>query len=76
MNSGAHAPYEMVWQEADAAAAGVGTLAGAIRWLGTAAIGGVIALAVGLALMPLVNRAIVPVRSGLFPEKAAEERVV
>ncbi len=72
---GVHAPYEMVQHAADAAAAGVGALAGVTRWLVTAAIDGVIGLAVGLALMPLVNRAIVPLLSGLFPEKAAEERV-
>ena len=72
---GVHAPYESVTHAADAVADSVDTLRGVIRWVVTAAIDGVIGLAVGLALMPLVNRGIVPLFSGLFPEKAAETPV-
>jgi hypothetical protein len=72
---GVHPPYEMVRTAADAVAAGAGAAAGATRWLVTAAIDGAIGLAVGLMLMPIVNRAIVPLLSGLFPEKAAEKSV-
>lgn len=72
---GVDAPYEMVRHAADAAAAGAGSMAGAIPWLVADAIDGVIGLAVGLVLLPIVNRAIVPLLLRLFLEKAAEEPV-
>jgi hypothetical protein len=72
---GLHGPYDLVRQVADAAASAAGPLSGVFRWLVTAVLDGAIGLAVGLLLMPLVNRALVPLVSGLFPEKAAEEPV-
>lgn len=69
---GVHAPYRAVRDLAEAAAAGAGALGGTVRWVVTAAVDGVLGLAVGLVLVPVVNRAVVPLFAGLFPEKAAE----
>jgi hypothetical protein len=41
-----------------------------VTWGVTAGLDGIIGLAAGLALIPVVSRAIVPVSGWLFPEKA------
>jgi predicted DNA repair protein MutK len=63
---GWHLPYETIKHAAEA----VGGDSGFAKWAVTAGLDGVIGLALGLALIPLVTRMIVPVTGWLFPEKA------
>ena len=66
---GWHWPYDTIHHIAVAVAEAVGRATGLVEWVVTAALDGVIGLALGLALMPLVTRVIAPAVSGLFPEK-------
>ena len=66
---GWHWPYETIKHIAEA----VGGESGFVKWVVTAAIDGVIGLALGLVLIPVVNRVIVPVAGWLFPEKSVPE---
>jgi predicted DNA repair protein MutK len=67
---GWHLPYEQIKHAAAWAAATAGTAGGLVTWGVTAGLDGIIGLAAGLALIPVVSRAIVPVSGWLFPEKA------
>jgi hypothetical protein len=62
---GWHLPYEQIKQAAGAA----GGANGLLRWAVTAGLDGIVGLAAGLVLIPVVSRAIVPVGGWLFPEK-------
>jgi predicted DNA repair protein MutK len=66
---GWHLPYEQIKHAAARAAEVAGTATGLVGWAVTAALDGLIGLAAGLALIPVVGRAIVPVSGWLFPEK-------
>ena len=66
---GWHLPYEQIKHAAKASAKALGSGEGFVTWFVTAGLDGIIGLAIGLALIPLVNRAVVPVTGWLFPEK-------
>ena len=66
---GWHWPYETIHHIAVGIAEALATAEGFVKWSVTATLDGVLGLALGLVLIPLVNRAIVPVLSVLFPEK-------
>ena len=68
---GWHAPYETIKGWAESVAYALGTAEGFVKWAVTATIDGVIGLIVGLALIPVVTKGLVPVFSRLFPEKEA-----
>ena len=70
---GWHWPYATIHHWAEVAAHAVGRAEGAVEWIVTAAIDGVIGLCLGLLLIPVVTTVIVPLASGLFPEKKAAE---
>ena len=67
---GWHLPYEQIKQAAKLVAEASGSATGFVTWAVTAGLDGIIGLACGLALIPLVTRALVPVSGWLFPEKA------
>ncbi|MAS42545.1 MAG: ABC transporter [Rhodobacteraceae bacterium] len=70
---GWHAPSEIIGHAAGAVAAGVGEgMAGAARWIVTAGLDGVLGLAAGFALIPLVTRVIVPLVARLRGETAGD----
>ncbi len=54
-------------------AASVGGESGFLKWAVTAALDGVLGLVLGLLLIPVVTRAIVPVFAVFFPEKSAAD---
>lgn len=62
-------PYEQIEHAARAASASVGSAQGFVTWLVTAGLDGIVGLATGLLLIPIVTRAVVPVTGWLFPEK-------
>ncbi|MCG6884205.1 MAG: DUF808 domain-containing protein [Silicimonas sp.] len=64
---GWHLPYETI----KGIAKSVGGEAGFLNWAVTAALDGIIGLVLGLLLIPIVTRAVVPVLSVFFPEKAS-----
>jgi predicted DNA repair protein MutK len=66
-NLGIDWPYEPIKNIAKS----VGGENGFVKWAVTAALDGVLGIILGLALMPIVNRVIVPVFSVFFPEKKA-----
>ena len=68
---GWHWPYETIHHFAEAVAHAVARAEGFVAWTVTAAIDGVIGLALGVLLIPVVNRIIVPVFGVFFPEKKA-----
>ncbi|QFU10174.1 Inner membrane protein YedI [Rhodobacteraceae bacterium THAF1] len=69
---GWHLPYDVIHDLAVGAAASVPeSLAGAVEWGVTAFLDGIIGLVLGLALIPVVTKLIVPLSSWLFPEKQA-----
>lgn len=67
---GWHLPYEQIKHAAQLTAETVGTMPGLVTWGVTAGLDGIVGLATGLALIPVVTRAIVPVAGWLFPEKS------
>ena len=67
---GWHLPYEQIKQATKLVAEASGSATGFVTWAVTAGLDGIIGLACGLALIPLVTRALVPVSGWLFPEKA------
>ena len=67
---GWHLPYEGIRHAAEATAGTVAAARGVVSWAVTAGLDGIIGLCCGLALIPLVTRAIIPVSGWLFPEKA------
>jgi predicted DNA repair protein MutK len=69
---GWHAPYAMIHHWAVAVAeAGPASLAGLVEWAVTAACDGVIGLALGLLLIPVVTRVILPLWGALRGTKTA-----
>ena len=68
---GWHWPYETIHHIAAGAAGAVTFAQGLIEWLVTAAIDGVIGLALGLLLIPVVTKLILPLIPALLPEKQA-----
>jgi len=66
---GWHWPYGTIHHFAEVVAHKFPSAEGAVAWMVTAGVDGVLALIIGLALMPLVNRILVPIFSVFFPEK-------
>ena len=66
---GWHLPYEQITHLAELASATLGTAQGLVTWAVTAGLDGIIGLACGLALIPIVTRTIVPISGWFFPEK-------
>ncbi|WP_417725898.1 DUF808 domain-containing protein [Roseovarius sp.] len=66
---GWHLPYEQIKYAAKVAAETLGAANGFVTWAVTAGLDGVIGLAVGFILIPIVTRVIAPVTGWLFPEK-------
>ncbi len=64
---GWHWPYETI----KGIAKSIGGESSFLNWLVTATLDGILGLALGLLLIPIVTRAIVPVFSVFFPEKTA-----
>ena len=62
-------PYDTIHHVAVAVAGAIGTAKGFVEWLVTATLDGVLGLVVGLLLMPVVLRGLLPIASRLFPEK-------
>ena len=60
-------------KEAVAVSEALGVAKGFVAWLVTATLDGILGLALGLVLIPVVNKGIVPVFSRLFPEKQAAQ---
>ena len=52
---GWHLPYDMIHDVAVGVAAGAGQMAGAVEWIVTAALDGVVGLVVGAILIPIVK---------------------
>lgn len=69
---GWHWPFETIHQIAVGGAQLVGISEAFFEWVFTATIDGVIALLIGLVLMPIVTRVLVPLLGGLFPEKSSD----
>jgi predicted DNA repair protein MutK len=68
---GWHAPYEAIHHAAESTAEALTLGAGAVTWLVTAALDGLVGLVLGFALIPAVKR-VAPLASGLFPEKKGD----
>ena len=66
---GWHWPYKTIHHAAETVAGTVGIAQGFVTWFVTAVLDGIIGFVLGLALIPVVTRAIVPLFSRLFPEK-------
>ncbi len=66
---GWHWPYETIHHIAEGVAGSVGVAVGFVTWAVTALLDGIIGLALGLALIPVVTRIIAPTFKSLFPEK-------
>lgn len=66
---GWHWPYDTIKGFAVAVSESLGVAKGFIKWAVTAFLDGVLGLLLGLILIPIVTRAIVPVFSVFFPEK-------
>ncbi|MFN3273311.1 MAG: DUF808 domain-containing protein [Paracoccus sp. (in: a-proteobacteria)] len=66
---GWHLPSEQIGHAAQLAAQAAGSASEIVSWGVTAGLDGIIGLVTGLALIPIVTRAIVPVSGWLFPEK-------
>ena len=69
---GWHLPFDTIKGIAKSISDSVGVADGFVKWVVTATLDGILGLSLGLALIPIVTRFIVPVFSGFFPEKTAE----
>jgi len=67
---GWHLPSEQIEHAARAASEAIGAAQGLVVWLVTAGQDGIVGLAAGFLLIPLITRALVPLAGWLFPEKA------
>jgi len=67
---GWHLPYEQIKHAAQIVSDSIGSAQGFVTWAVTAGLDGIIGLATGFVLIPIVTRALVPVMGWLFPEKA------
>ena len=63
-------PYDLIKHAAMVAATFIGSAEGFVSWFVTAGLDGIIGLATGFVLIPIVNKAVAPTMSWLFPEKA------
>ena len=70
---GWHWPYDTIKAIAKSVSESIGTAQGFLAWLVTATLDGILGLALGGLLIPVVNRGIAPVFSRLFPEKQAAQ---
>ena len=68
---GWHWPYDTIKGIATAVSESLGVAKGFVKWVVTATLDGILGLALGLILIPIVTRLIVPVFSVFFPEKKA-----
>jgi predicted DNA repair protein MutK len=68
---GWHWPYETIHHIAAGAAATVGAAEALVEWLVTAAIDGVIGIGLGMLLIPVVTKVLLPILPALLPEKRA-----
>ena len=66
---GWHWPYDTIKGIATSVSESVGAAKGFVKWSVTAALDGVLGLALGLLLIPVVTKLIVPVFGVFFPEK-------
>lgn len=66
---GWHLPYETIKSVATAVSESIGQAKGFVKWMVTATLDGVLGLALGLVLMPIVNKVLVPFLGVFFPEK-------
>jgi predicted DNA repair protein MutK len=66
---GWYLPYETIKHAATVTAAFVGSAEGFVTWFITAGLDGIIGLAAGFVLIPVVNKLIAPTMAWLFPEK-------
>ncbi|MGI9395120.1 MAG: DUF808 domain-containing protein [Boseongicola sp.] len=69
---GWHWPFDTIHQIAVAGSHLIAISEKFVEWLITATLDGVIGLILGLILLPVVTRALVPLFGGLFPEKSSE----
>ncbi len=69
---GWHWPFETIHQIAVAGSHLVGISEGFVEWMITATLDGVIGFLLGVILLPIVTRALVPLFGGLFPEKSSQ----
>lgn len=67
---GWHLPYDLIKHAAKSASGAAGSAHGFVAWAVTAALDGMVGLVTGFLLLPIVNRAVVPLTGWLFPEKA------
>ena len=63
-------PYQTIHHLADAAAVAVGQAQGFVRWFVTALIDGICGLVIGLVLIPIASRVIIPLWSAVRGKKA------
>ncbi len=69
---GWHWPYETIHHIAAGAAAVADVAEGFVVWLVTASIDGVIGLAIGIMLIPIVTKVLLPILPALLPEKGSD----
>ena len=67
---GWHLIYEQIMHASKAASENVSAAKGFVTWFVTAGLDGIVGLAIGFVLIPIVTRAVVPLTGWLFPEKA------
>jgi predicted DNA repair protein MutK len=72
---GWHWPYETIHHLAEAAAAMFGSTQGLVAWVVTAALDGVIGLALGLVLIPIATTMVEPIFTRVFVRKDTENPV-
>ncbi len=68
---GWHWPYDTIKGIATSVSETIGTAKGFVKWVVTATLDGILGFALGLLLIPIVTRMIVPIFSVFFPEKKA-----
>lgn len=71
---GWYLPYDLIKYAAIVASDFVGTAEGLVTWFVTAGLDGIIGLATGFALIPIVIQAVVPAMAWLFPEKPSTDQ--
>ena len=67
---GVHFPYEQIKNTAKNISDSIGSAKGFVKWVVTAGFDGILGLAVGLLLIPIVIRIVLPLARWLFPEKS------
>ncbi len=69
-------PFDTIHHFAVGVSDRIGIAMGFVEWIVTAVLDGIIGLALGLALIPVVTRAIIPTFSRLFPEKVSKDAAI